>query len=1226
MQGNDKEINEHLALLKDKFNGLTGSDYHTKSIQYSSKGLLDHLQKADDDVDDLNKKLASAEAIAANDYDANQKPKTANVKKDEAKKVADLKDKVKEAEEHAKKARESLVAFAKANQNKLGLKDNFLLAATQGAAVNKSGPSVVLQEKNAEPAEKVDFAALRKTSEGVTADASKVGLDASPVQAQGEDPAKFQARVTEARKKLDGLSRDDFRKIFLVKDPKAQNGHVAPEVIRLKGYDLRVPELYDAFMDRVQNDVPELFDASAAAANSTDVVFTGGTVELDGVKTSPESPLPGVHFATPKGAKAKDPKDPYGTYIVAEDSDLYQESIGSEDNPVDTFVVENSKFHAEGVVRASKVSIKDSEVAGYNKTANKETALQVVAAAYKDTAIRGNSTQSAAGPVIARKRTIANFEGLKNSNLNVEGFQDVTITSSNLKSDGLGVNAAAENMTIKDSVINMASIPTGPVQIVAQNLVVEGKSVISHKEAIPGGSVDTLTTIRGANLKKTFIETTTGKNGQQTTKEVEEDAVDTFKVGMGSQVWANVEDFEEGTVAGTLMSDRIGSKDPKDPKQDKLINKLVLEQGADLRKYSKTGNTIYGSEKLDLTVGNGTTVIHDVDGFHSIVLDGGLLEGNLTGSPVPKPFSGDNAFDGSTVEMKSGTYQGGNVEDVKSFTISGPVHLMPGSSKLGKVDAGKVEETDVKPVVIKGKVKVKVDVKSGVVFDIAKSNLDKSQSPVQVEGDVTFEKGSGLAAVVDFNSGKADPTVAYMNIAGSSGVLKLKGGNRVYLRPDKLNNEQTYKVSKDLYDEYKKDPTGSYDLKVVEYQSMDGKFEAPVSEYPLINVAPVPAVTPLGSPGSYQIKLRFNPDPRSAFRSVFNMSSNDAEVASAALLSSLEAGGDAGKEMFGAIQKVGYQKIASENQWDPHVGMGMAAVTVTQKANQSISRHLNRHRTGIATGDMFESKGVWGEYFYSDGEMDDKRDVRGFKNKVNGINLGLDALLNDQLTVGFAFTYGDVKTETNKSGRDASGDTYMGTLYTGWTMENYFFDTMWSYGRGDIDMKRKTSQGTYKSDTKSDTLGARLVGGYNYQFNQWLIQPQIEFNYVKVKFDDFKEKQDQGPLPQSVKLDDFEVMELGAGLKLMADYDVANGMLKPEFTLMGYHDFKDKKPEVQGTFLNGGRTYHVSGRDREQNRVLAGVGVKYEMNNNLTLGLNYDYNWQGDYTAHGIVGSVRYDF
>ena len=1251
VQGTDKEIKEHLVLLQDKFNGLTGNDPQTKSIQYSSNALFAHMQQADNDVADLNKKLKSAETTAANPYDANQQLKTASVKKDEAKKVADLKDEVKKAEEYAKKTRQNLVAFAKANQKRLGLKDNFLLAATQGVAGNK--PGVVLQEKNAEPAEKVDFAALRKTSEGVTADASKVGLDASPVQAQGEDPAKFQARVTESRKKLNSLSRDDFRKIFLVKDPKAQNGHVAPEVIRLKGYDLRVPELYEAFMDRVLNDVPELFDVSATAA-SADVVFTSGTVELDGFKISPQSPLPGAHFATPQGTKDT---DPYGTYIVAEDSDVYQESIG-KDKPVDTFVVENSKFHAEDGVYASKVSIKDAEnVAGYtvDATTGKVTEgyLPIVAKPYEDTAVMGKPAANGIAPVVARKRTVASFQGVKSGMVTVKGHQDVSITSSDLKSDGLGVaatqgGAGTENMTIKDSTINMAP-GSG---IVAQHLVVEGSSKInstvdvvqqtaqqssqqSTAQAASSGSSNTapkaqparskevgLTTISGANLKKTFVEVTT-QNGQQTTRDVEADAVDTFKIGKGSEVHANIEGYEEGTVAGTLISDHIGSDGSR-------INKLVLEQGAVLRRYSSEGNTIYGSEKLDVTVGNGMTVIHDVDGFHTIVLDGGLLEGSLTGlNPAPPPPGGEEAFEGSTVEMKSGTYQGGNVTNVKSFTISGPVHLMPGSTKLSKVNPdGSVQATDTKPISIQGD----VSITSGTVFEISKApDLEEGLPPVYVEGSVTFKEGSGLAAVVDDFTTPADLSVAYLNIEDGTpgygaGVLKLEGGNKVYIRPRNLTDGESYFITKKLYEEAKENPTASADMTIVSYRSVEGSFEAPVSEYPLLNVASVPEASPLPSLGSYKVRLTFNTDPRSAFRSVWNMTSNDAEVASAALLSSLEASEKTGSEMFNAIQKNGYQRTADENQWDPHAGMGMAAVTVTQKANQSISRHLNRHRTGIATGDMFESKGVWGEYFYSDGEMDDKREVRGFENKVNGINLGLDALLNDQLTVGFAFTYGDVKTETNKSGREASGDTFMGTLYTGWTMDNYFFDTMWSYGRGDIDMKRKTSQGTYKSDTKSDTLGARLVGGYNYQFNQWLIQPQIEFNYVKVKFDDFREKQQQGVFAQSVKLDDFEVMELGAGLKLMADYDVSNGMLKPEFTLMGYHDFKDKKPEVQGTFLNGGKTYHVSGRDREQNRVLAGVGLKYEMNNNLTLGLNYDYNWQGDYTAHGIVGSVRYDF
>ncbi|WP_354010261.1 autotransporter outer membrane beta-barrel domain-containing protein [Endozoicomonas lisbonensis] len=892
-----------------------------------------------------------------------------------------------------------------------------------------------------------------------------------------------------------------------MKNPKAEPGkeeYVVPEVIRLKGFDLRTRELAVAFGLRIVEGVkPELYDSSNPVSDRAVVLASKlGTVELDGFKNSLESRLPDVSFANPDNPASK---EPYGTYVVAEGSDVYQLSVGGKKS-IDAFIVEKSKFRANGSVSASKVLIKDADI------------------------------------------RIAHEAG----------------------------------------------------SIATQNLVVEGSSKISLVDEDTDEKKKSLTTILGANLTK--------------------DSVDTFKIGKGSEVWANVKDYEEGTVGGTLISNKIGSP-------AKQINKLDLKQGAFLGIYSIDGKAIYGSEKLDMLIGNGVTVIHNVKGFNKIVLDGGLLEGDLTGSQ-PNVGGKKNPFEGS-VEMKSGTYQGGKVTKVESITISGPVRLMPGVvTELKKMnDDGTVQSTKAKSIDMHSDIAVT----NAAIVEISKAgDLKKGESHVNVKGSMTFQKGSGLAVVVDdMTADRVGLNTAYLNIkedGSGKGTLKLEGDNRVHIRPRNLMEPGAYEATKQLYKAAKDGSAAPIPMTIVSFKTTDGTFEEPVSEYPLLNVASIKKGSPGYDDKSYKVSLTFNKDPRGTFRSMWNMSHNDAEVASAALLSSLEAGGEAGKAMFNAIQESGYQKIAREHKWEPHAGMGMAAVTVTQKTNQSISRHLNRHRIGIATGDMFESRGFWGEYFFSEGEMDDTRDVCGFENTVNGINLGFDALLNNQLTAGFAFTYGDVKTKTNKLGQEASGDTYMATVYTGWTMDDYFFDTMWTYGRGSLDMKRKTSQGNYKSDTRSETLAIRLVGGYNYQVNQWLIQPQVEFNYAKVKFDDFREKPRDGEFAQSVKMNDFEVMELGAGFKLIAEYDVSNGMLRPEFTLMGYHDFKDKKPEVRGIFLTGHEAYHVIGKNRNHNRVLSGVGLKYEMNNDLTLGLNYGYNWQGDYTAHGVVVSVRYDF
>ncbi|WP_051785951.1 autotransporter outer membrane beta-barrel domain-containing protein [Endozoicomonas numazuensis] len=317
---------------------------------------------------------------------------------------------------------------------------------------------------------------------------------------------------------------------------------------------------------------------------------------------------------------------------------------------------------------------------------------------------------------------------------------------------------------------------------------------------------------------------------------------------------------------------------------------------------------------------------------------------------------------------------------------------------------------------------------------------------------------------------------------------------------------------------------------------------------------------------------------------------------------------------------------------DLHNGVGRAAVTLQNKVNESIGRRLSSGRTGISAGDMFESQGFWAEYIFSDGKMDNKGDVKGYEAKVNGVTLGVDSMLNDQMTVGFAFTFGDTKVETNDVKRETTTDTYMGTLYTGWMQDNYFLDAMFSYGRGTNEYKRSSVADktiSYKGEADSTIWGASFVAGYNYQMNQWILQPQVAFNYASVDFDDLAEKKVSGGegLAQKRKMKEFEVMELGAGLKLLGDFEVGRGALQPEFVLMGYHDFKDDKPEVTVSFLNGvGTPFTLTGKDRKQNRFLAGLGVSYKMENNLSLGLHYDHNWMGDYKADGFNATVRYDF
>lgn len=890
----------------------------------------------------------------------------------------------------------------------------------------------------------------------------------------------------------------------------------------------------------------------------------------------------------------------------------------------------------------------------------------------------------------ARVKTV--FESkAKQAHVTLKGFEDVSFTGTKVRTEGIGGAAVengpvAKNVTFKDSKV----LDEGVAGITGQHVVFDGSSLMkeeveefaskdkgasadsqdekkkegagsegakndgdkpkgdSGKKAEASKKVVKRTHIResvlqGANQQVEMYESEDGfEDDSKTRRTVMVDVDDVLDIQNGSKVVAAVKDYEIINLSDSeLISDSVGSA-------AKPVKAFNMKGKAKLHRRSNEGNTAYYSKETPIVLTEGQEIVSDVHGFRSFVLDGGTFEGNLKGfeaDPADMELEkGQTRFDGSTVVLTSGVFKGGEIGSevdgelgpVKSITINGRVEIKPGVTTLTALDEnGKPQVTELKQAGANAPVIITKD-GNPVLFKTFKrsTSQDGKQSKV-VEptlvsrNGMTMEKGGRMTVVVDFDDASIDK-VPYATVEGG---LKLEGQNAVAVEIAGVESSQRHELKRALYKESEDPKAAARKVAVMLADSVEGKFDNPITGDDFL------AATSKGFVSTdegqlYSLEFKYQAPSVDFLKSKYGMSTNQAKLYIAgdkAANTAIMPVGEAMSATYALVQQQGHQKqFAEDMEQDTHNGAGRAAVTLTQKVNQSISRHLNSNRTGISTGDMFESQGFWGEYIMSSGEQDNKDGVKGYEAKVNGINLGVDSMLNDQLTVGFAFTYGDLSVETNDVSRESSGDAFMGTLYTGWTQDDFFFDTMFSYGRSSNEYKRKSRDEnfTYKGDADSTIMGARFVAGYNYQVNQWLIQPQAEFNYTKVDFDDMKEKGEAGAnFAQNVSIQEFEVMELGAGLKIMGEFEAGNGMLQPEFTLMGYHDFKDKEGEAVVTFQNGSaQPVTLLGAERDQNRFLAGLGVRYTMANNLSFGLNYDYNWLGDYKAHGLNASIRYDF
>ncbi|MFV0926871.1 MULTISPECIES: autotransporter family protein [Pseudomonas] len=311
-------------------------------------------------------------------------------------------------------------------------------------------------------------------------------------------------------------------------------------------------------------------------------------------------------------------------------------------------------------------------------------------------------------------------------------------------------------------------------------------------------------------------------------------------------------------------------------------------------------------------------------------------------------------------------------------------------------------------------------------------------------------------------------------------------------------------------------------------------------------------------------------------------------------------------------------------QLTPEVNGGATqAATTSQNLVSNVTGSRTSSLRGASSGEAFKDTGVWVQTLYSDASQDLRDGVAGYNAYSRGIAVGADGKLNDNLTLGLAYSF--INTDVNgKSGNQTKVDSHAFTLYGGFEQGNYFVDASLSYGLNDNDSKRKIAGTSAKADYDSDLLGLNVVGGYTYHINpQMLVEPRIAARYSLVNIDGYREKGSSAAL----KVEDqrYEAIELGAGLRVAGEYPLGAGTLQPQARLMAYHDFAADEAKSTSTFLLGSTPFVTSGAKAVRNSYEAGVGADYKLGA-VTLGVNYDYIGKSGFDADVFSAKVRYDF
>ncbi|MGO0307703.1 autotransporter domain-containing protein [Endozoicomonas acroporae] len=301
-----------------------------------------------------------------------------------------------------------------------------------------------------------------------------------------------------------------------------------------------------------------------------------------------------------------------------------------------------------------------------------------------------------------------------------------------------------------------------------------------------------------------------------------------------------------------------------------------------------------------------------------------------------------------------------------------------------------------------------------------------------------------------------------------------------------------------------------------------------------------------------------------------------------------------------------------------------------QMSSKAIDTRNTNRRTGMNSGDMMESGGVWIQYAYNNAKQDEKDGVYGYKDKTNGFTLGADWELDPMFDAGVAYTYAksDISGEGVGSGSTMDSKNHIFTLYGSYDQDDMFMDGMISYASGDNKGHRNVSGNRVQSSYDSKSWGIGLSGGMTLPTSEeWSWQPLVAFNYYRITTDDYRESAPLSHLAfDQVKNDNYTIMELGAGVRLMGDIQMDDLAFRPAFKLMVLHDFKDDPVTMTAHYAAGGESFVVHGAKRDTTRYQFAASVDMDLHDNMTLSFNYSHDWMDNFKSDGFIARLRYDF
>ncbi len=279
--------------------------------------------------------------------------------------------------------------------------------------------------------------------------------------------------------------------------------------------------------------------------------------------------------------------------------------------------------------------------------------------------------------------------------------------------------------------------------------------------------------------------------------------------------------------------------------------------------------------------------------------------------------------------------------------------------------------------------------------------------------------------------------------------------------------------------------------------------------------------------------------------------------------------------------------------------------------------------------DAFSKSAIWIQTFGSKISQGNTSSTDGYNANSGGVMIGADTKLAADFILGVNSGYSKTSISARNSYKSTDIETYQAGIYTGYDAKSYFLNTSLGLVLNNYSSDRYITVANVSAKANYTGMGysVRAELGKNYHFNnEILLTPSFVVTAATNQVNSYNES-GAGTLDLNVKTDSTNFFEGRFGAELSQLLTTKQGtQLRPIISASYGYDFAGDKQKSTTTFVGQNTSFATSGAKVAQGILMLGTGVSFYTKNDVTLSVNYGFEYRSDYVSNSGWLRAGYKF